>query len=230
MLITSALAKRRQFLPDLRRRHESETAPWNHRAIRPLRKRRSTVFLPLHGPSSTDPAPNSFQDLWVLYELGAAHAGYFVEFGAASGSALSNSYILEHDFGWTGAIAEPNPVFHEHIARKRKCYFSPKEVHPISGARLSFQCAARPMFSRLVQPGSGTTDEAELEVNETIDVETISLDDLLDVAGAPETIDYLTVDTEGSEFDILPAFDFTRRRIGRVANAVEIPWRRAPGM
>jgi hypothetical protein len=70
------------------------------------------------------------------------------------------------------------------------------------------------MISRLVQPGSGTAGESEIEVNETIDVETIGLDDLLDDAGAPATIDYRSVDTEGSEFDILSAFDLARRRIG----------------
>ena len=41
-------------------------------------------------------------------------------------------------------------------------------------------------------------------------VKTITLLDLLDVHNAPKFIDYLSIDTEGSEYDILNAFDFQK--------------------
>ena len=37
-----------------------------------------------------------------------------------------------------------------------------------------------------------------------------SLEDMLDKHGAPSKIDYLSIDTEGSEFDILKDFDFEK--------------------
>ena len=43
-------------------------------------------------------------------------------------------------------------------------------------------------------------------------VETISLNELLDSHKAPLTIDYLSIDTEGSEFDILKKLNFSKYR------------------
>ena len=40
-------------------------------------------------------------------------------------------------------------------------------------------------------------------------VETISLSDVLRKYNAPKIIDYLSIDTEGTEFEILNAFDFS---------------------
>ena len=57
-----------------------------------------------------------FQDLWVLYETKTKKNGFYVEFGATNGLTISNSLLLEKNFGWTGILAEPSPIsFSEHI-------------------------------------------------------------------------------------------------------------------
>ena len=52
------------------------------------------------------------QDLFVLSETNFKRNGYFVEFGAASGFQLSNTYLLEQNFSWSGILAEPAKVWH----------------------------------------------------------------------------------------------------------------------
>ena len=42
---------------------------------------------------------------------------------------------------------------------------------------------------------------------------TVSLEDLLDFYDAPKEIDYLSIDTEGSEFEILNSFNFNKYKI-----------------
>ena len=49
------------------------------------------------------------QDLFVLATLNFKRNGYFVEFGATSGVDISNTCLLEFDFGWRGILAEQQP-------------------------------------------------------------------------------------------------------------------------
>jgi hypothetical protein len=50
----------------------------------------------------------------------------------------------------------------------------------------------------------------ERKSGHSYDVKTISLKDLLEKYRAPDEIDYLSIDTEGSELEILSSFDFDR--------------------
>lgn len=156
------------------------------------------------------------QDLWVLTETKEKRDGYFVEFGATNGTTMSNTLLLERRYDWTGIVAEPNPTYHERLHQTRKCNISTKCVHSETGAAVEFLCAERSMMSRMAiaETGDELDDDA---VAERVMVETITLDDLLDSFDAPDTIDFLSVDTEGSEYDILSAFDFSRRRINLMA-------------
>jgi hypothetical protein len=52
-----------------------------------------------------------FQDLWVLWQTRFKRKGFFVDFGATDGVKLSNTWLLEKEFGWEGI--SPNP-FHWH--------------------------------------------------------------------------------------------------------------------
>jgi len=57
------------------------------------------------------------QDLFVLSELNFKKNGFFVEFGATNGVALSNSWLLENQFAWKGSLAEPAKKWHAELKK-----------------------------------------------------------------------------------------------------------------
>lgn len=151
------------------------------------------------------------QDIAALLVLGFKRDGYFVEFGAAGGIELSNTAMLERDFGWTGILSEPARMWHDTLHANRDCIIDTRCVWSASGARLEFTEVPLGELSTLSQFRTCDSHAHQRAQGETYLVETVSLNDLLDAHDAPEVIDYLSVDTEGSELDILRAFDFGRR-------------------
>lgn len=152
------------------------------------------------------------QDLFVLSQLGFKKNGYFVEFGATDGMRLSNTWLLEKKFGWTGILAEPCKNWHKDLQKNRTCHISTECVWSVSGATLQFVETSLAELSTVAafQDCDGHAHSRGAKKN--YEVQTISLVDLLAFFNAPKMIDYLSIDTEGSEFSILQSHDFNRYR------------------
>jgi FkbM family methyltransferase len=149
-----------------------------------------------------------FQDLFVLFALNLKKSGVFVEFGATNGMALSNTLLLERQFGWTGILAEPARCWHEALKANRKARIDLRCVWKVSGEQLEFNETTLPELSTITRYTDGDFNKAARTSASAYTVETVSLRDLLVAHDCPATIDYLSIDTEGSELEILRAFDF----------------------
>ena len=146
------------------------------------------------------------QDIFALAELDFKRDGYFVEFGATNGVELNNTLMMEADFGWTGILAEPATGWQADLRKNRKAVIDTRVVWKESGEAVQFTETASAINSAI----SSFVKTSRKMRGKTYDVETVSLNDLLAQHEAPEVIDYISIDTEGSEFDILDAFDFDR--------------------
>jgi FkbM family methyltransferase len=174
------------------------------------------AYCTAHRPSS---CAQLCQDLWVLWETGGKREGFFVEFGATNGRDKSNTCLLEEGYGWNGILAEPFTRWHAELAQNRRARIDHRCVWKESGQQLQFVVtpempdygglAAR-AFDDLHAGLRGQSGERAL-------VQSVTLNDLLREHDAPSHVDYLSIDTEGSELDILQAFDFDRYRIDLIS-------------
>ncbi len=149
-----------------------------------------------------------YQDLFVLWVLDFRTEGYFVEFGATDGRILSNTYLLEKEFAWTGILSEPAQVWQDDLLKNRSAEIDLRCVWNISGSQLEFSETSNYEFSTIKAFSDTDLNSFFRKRQKTYFVESISLSDLLTTHKAPRIIDYLSIDTEGSEYEILKDFDF----------------------
>lgn len=146
------------------------------------------------------------QDVFAFLASGKKKEGYFVEFGAGDGVHLSNTLMLERRHGWKGILAEPLAEYHDSILGKRSAILDGDCVWHTSGETLNFVKAG---YLSTIDSYVFSDHHGEARASgESFPVTTVSLWDLLERHHAPRTIDFLSIDTEGSEFDILNAFPF----------------------
>ena len=170
---------------------------------------RTPQLLPLLGHSRAQ----FRQDLFVIGELEFKRGGFFVEFGATNGVELSNTYLLEQEFAWTGILAEPARCWHTPLRANRGCAVDTRCVWSHSGQHLPFAEVMEVAELSTLRSLSALDMHAGLrQTHQGYDVETVSLNDLLAQYHAPARMDYLSIDTEGSELAILRQLDFDRYR------------------
>ncbi|WP_233702654.1 FkbM family methyltransferase [Hyunsoonleella flava] len=150
------------------------------------------------------------QDLFVLSELNFKTNGFFIEFGATDGISMSNTFLLEKEFSWKGILAEPAKCWHEALEKNRIGPIEKDCVWHKTGEALEFQESHSSTLSTIVGFGDEDYHSKNRNNGNQYTVKTISLNDLLLKYNAPEVIDYLSVDTEGSEYIILNSLNFKK--------------------
>jgi len=159
-----------------------------------------------------------FQDVFVDFVFQKSSKKRFLEFGATNGMELSNSFMLERHRGWRGVLAEPDPQWHMALRENRpNATIITDCIYSRSGESMQFISSSTGVLSSLKDhckddangPLAGNAMQRLQDFKE-IEVSTISLDDVFESYFNGEPIEYMSVDTEGSEFEILSKFNFTK--------------------
>jgi FkbM family methyltransferase len=152
------------------------------------------------------------QDRWVLQMLKGKRGGYFVDIGAFDGMNLSNTYVLEKNYEWMGICIEPSQPSFELLQKNRDCiadsscvYGSEKEIDFIDAKEYGgIQSTLTTPYTDLLEKCLGIDHDSIVPSKK----KTTTIASLLKKYQAPSIIDYLSIDTQGSEYDILTAFPF----------------------
>ena len=160
-----------------------------------------------------------YQDVFASFVVGDKFDKTFFEFGASNGIDLSNSYILETLLNWKGALSEPSPQWHSELKKNRPniniitdCIWSESKKELdffVSNVGVLSTLNDFKESDKISMPGNTS---ARVKNGKIVSVKTISLNHVIEKEFKFKTPSYISVDTEGSEYEILKVFDFKRFR------------------
>ncbi len=152
------------------------------------------------------------QDWRVDDMLDGQTAGVFVDVGAFDGVTGSNSLYFERELGWTGLCVEPNPDVFESLARNREalCVRTAIARSPGSAEFVALSGPSAQLSGLACRLKQEKVDQAVAVKGSTvskISVPVRTLKEVVEEAGI-RSIDFLTIDVEGSELEALRSHDF----------------------
>lgn len=151
--------------------------------------------------------------------------GVFIDIGAHDGICLSNTYFFENELDWDGICIEPNPITFAKLQASRKaiCISGCIANENIKGAEFLQITGPLSYYSGIVnkyEPLHLKRVEGELALcggtKEIIKVDCYNLNDLLEQYEIAH-VDFLSLDTEGGELEILKSINYDKIKIDVIA-------------
>lgn len=150
--------------------------------------------------------------------------GFYIELGANDGISQSNTKMLELFKGWHGILIEPSPKKFKSLRKNRSrenCFFNcacvsfqyKKNTIDLIYSNLMTVAldGENDLPSRLEHAGLGK-QFLNYDQIETFTSEARTLQSIIDEAGAPAVIDFLSLDVEGGEIEVLKGIDFEKNK------------------
>ncbi len=156
----------------------------------------------------------------VIESLTKDHKGIFIEVGAWNGIELSNTYYLEKIKDWTGILIEPIPDKVEQLKHNRwshifdGCLYDKNqlvEFHHILGYSEMASGIMNEYHPKYKERILNEVNHFKLQIN-TIQKNGITLNSLCDKYNLKH-IDFLSLDCQSLELNILKSYDPTKNTI-----------------
>jgi FkbM family methyltransferase len=153
----------------------------------------------------------NFEDVMIARLFPRDHQGFYIDIGAAHPTHLS---ITKHfyDSGWSGVNVEPLPRFFQKLVANR-----PRDVN--LQAMIGVPSGRRTFFEIAELPENSTSDEQVMvslkEQGSTVrthDVTVLSVKEICERYAAERVIDFMKIDVEGGELEVLQSADWQRFR------------------
>jgi len=155
------------------------------------------------------------QDKFIYEEvLNKQGKGFFVDIGASEPVRQNNTIFFER-LGWEGIVIEPVKVVYDNLAKERKCICENTAISDKNEVR---------KFLQILGPAQGLSgllesydlrhifrivDELRQQGGDVdiVDMSCVTLKSLMEKHKV-KLIDYMSLDVEGKELDILKTIDF----------------------
>jgi FkbM family methyltransferase len=150
-------------------------------------------------------------DVWVLEKY--KNSGFYVDAGCADGEEYSNTVVLEKN-GWKGICIDAYP----RNFNNRNCVVEKAVLGSEKGQEVTF------IYSEDLPNLSGISGGLGWHANTVLQSKhrkethvTERLSDILDRNNAPNFIEYMNLDIEGGEYDVLRTFPFEKYKFGCIS-------------
>lgn len=152
---------------------------------------------------------------WVLASHGE-RPGFFLDVGCADADLISNTALLEQH-GWRGIAIDPFPRNFSASTRPRTVV-ERALVSSEAGREVAFAvCKSDPDLSGVASALGCHRARVLGGDHELVTLTTQTLGDILKKHEAPRFIEYMNLDVEGGEYDVLRTFPFDEYAFGYIS-------------
>ena len=147
------------------------------------------------------------QDIWVLEKTNFKRNGYYIDIGCADGEKISNTFLLDKHYNWSGLAIDINArnVINRTCNVFKGLVYDEEKVVEFVKADFNLDFSGIKDHLTNIFRLKDRTKTSPIEKHQTIVTQKV-----FDAYNVPQYIDFLSLDVEGSELNVLKGIDFNK--------------------